>query len=119
MSARYADAAATLDAALGQLMRMIDLCDPRTALVVLADHGGGGRQLRHHDSDHPLDRTIPVILAGGAIRPAQLGTEVSLLDVPATILAMLGIPQPASYGGRALVAVRPRGTPDIPALIAA
>lgn len=116
MSPRYAEAAGVLDTALGLLMRIVDLNDPGTALVVLADHGGGGRQRRHHDSDHPLDRTIPIILAGGAIRSAPLETGVSLLDVPATILAMLGVAQPASYAGTSLVTVHPRGAPEVPAL---
>lgn len=95
-----------MDRALGQLMRVVDLSDRSTVMIALADHGGGGRALRHHNSDHPADRTIPVIFAGGGVRPGTLPAGISLLDVPATILALLGIPRPASYAGQSLV---PRG----------
>ncbi len=102
MSPEYASAAGHMDDALGRLMRLADLDDPATLLVAMADHGGGGRTLKHHDSEHPLDTTIPIVLAGGAIQPGELGSGVSLLDVPPTILWALGIPAPSSYVGRVL-----------------
>jgi hypothetical protein len=43
MSDGYASAARRLDAAVGELARCIDLRDPGTLLIALADHGGGGR----------------------------------------------------------------------------
>lgn len=103
MSPRYGEAAAVLDTALGLLMRLVDLSDPRTMLVALADHGGGGRALRRHDSDHPHDRTIPIVFAGGAVRSGTLAAGTHLLDVPATILSVLGVVPPASYAGRSLI----------------
>ncbi|MEA3247570.1 MAG: alkaline phosphatase family protein [Gemmatimonadota bacterium] len=99
MSPQYLRAAHELDRALGQLMRFVDLTDPSTLLVALADHGGGGRARRHHDSDHRLDRTIPIMFAGGGVRPASLGNDIRLIDVPATIIAALGLAVPASYAG--------------------
>jgi arylsulfatase A-like enzyme len=103
MSPRYGEAAAVLDTALGLLMRVIDLGDPRTLLVALADHGGGGRAHRRHDSDHHLDRTIPIIFAGGGVRSGTFTPGVQLLDVPPTVLSVLGIVPPPSYGGQSLV----------------
>jgi len=103
MSPEYAMAAARMDDALGRLVRQLDLDDPQTLLIAMADHGGGGRVLKHHDSDHPLDVTIPVILAGGAVEPGLLSGQVSLLDVPATVLWALGIPRPESYVGRPML----------------
>ncbi|MDQ8164630.1 MAG: alkaline phosphatase family protein [Gemmatimonadota bacterium] len=103
MSPRYGEAAAVLDTALGLMMRLVDLSDPRSMVVALADHGGGGRALRRHDSDHPEDRTIPIVFAGGAVRSGTLAAGTHLLDVPATILAVLGIVPPASYAGRSLI----------------
>lgn len=103
MSDAYGQAAVAMDRALGQLMRVVDLSDRSTVMIALADHGGGGRALRHHNSDHPADRTIPVIFAGGGVRPGTLPAGISLLDVPATILTLLGIPRPASYAGQSLV----------------
>ena len=103
MSPRYAEAAERMDAALGALEAAVDLDDPTTLMIALADHGGGGATPTHHDSAHPLDTTIPVMLAGGAVVPCDLGAGVSLTDIPATILWALGIARPDSYVGRPLL----------------
>lgn len=103
MSAPYAAGARALDAALGDLLRALELSsDPTTLLVVTADHGGGGRAARDHESDHPADHTIPLILAGAGIQAGPLAGPVSLLDVPATVLLALGVPIPETYAGRPL-----------------
>lgn len=103
MSPEYGAAAQRMDRALGQLEALVDVTDPGTLVIALADHGGGGGTPNHHDSAHPLDTTIPVVLAGGAIVPGELGAGVSLTDVPATILWALGISRPESYAGRPLL----------------
>lgn len=102
MTPSYENATRVVDTALGLLMRVVDLTDPRTLLVVLADHGGGGRARRRHDSDHPADRTIPIIFGGGGVRPGALSPSTRLVDVPATILGVMDIPVPESYAGRPL-----------------
>lgn len=102
MSDGYAAAARRLDAATGELVRAVDLGDPGTLLIALADHGGGGAVPDHHNSEHPLDTTIPIMIAGGAVRRGELPMGSSLLDVPATICWALGVPRPESFGGRAL-----------------
>ncbi|HYV99148.1 MAG TPA: alkaline phosphatase family protein [Gemmatimonadaceae bacterium] len=103
MSAPYGDAARRLDDALGVIVRStIDVC-PNTILIALADHGGGGADPFNHDSAHPADRTIPVMLAGRGIRMGPLLGPVSLLDVPATVLWSLGIGAPTSYTGKPLI----------------
>lgn len=104
MSAAYADAARAMDATMAALVAAIGLEDPDTLLIALADHGGGGAVQDRHDSAHPLDRTIPVLLAGGCVRPGPLPQGASLLDVPATICWALGVPQPESYAGRPFTA---------------
>jgi hypothetical protein len=102
MSPQYAQAAREMDQSLGLLASMADLDgDPGTLLIALADHGGGGVDPRDHESDHPLDRAIPLLLAGGAVANGELD-EPTLLDVPATVLWALGIPLPESYAGRPL-----------------
>ncbi|MFI5246382.1 MAG: hypothetical protein ACHQQR_14210, partial [Gemmatimonadales bacterium] len=103
MSPEYGEAAARMDRALGRLESIIDLADPATLVIALADHGGGGATFKHHDSAHPLDTTIPVMLAGGAVVPGELGAGVCLTDVPATILWALGLARPESYVGRPLL----------------
>jgi arylsulfatase A-like enzyme len=102
MSDEYARAAHRMDQALGFLAALADVeRDPGTLLIALADHGGGGANLHDHDSDHPLDRTIPLLLVGASVTGEELD-EPSLLDVPATVLWALGVPLPASYVGRPL-----------------
>lgn len=59
--------------------------DPNTLLIALADRGGGGVVSNDHESDHPLDRTIPLILFGGTVAWTSL-TDASLLDAPSTVV---------------------------------
>ena len=104
MSPQYEQAARRMDAALGGLIEAASLFETSdTLLVVMADHGGGGADLRDHDSAHPLDRTIPIVFAGGGVTPGALSGPISLLDVPPTILWALGAPVPRSYHGRVLM----------------
>lgn len=102
MSDGYAMAARRMDAAVGGLLEVVDLTDPETLVIALADHGGGGAVPNHHNSEHPLDRTIPLMLAGGAVLRGELPAGSSLLDVPATICWALGVPRPESYAGTPL-----------------
>ncbi len=103
MSDAYATAARRMDSTLGALVTQLNLEESGTLLVALADHGGGGAVPDHHNSEHPLDRTIPIILAGGAVRRGDIPPGASLLDVPATVCWALGVPRPESFAGRALV----------------
>lgn len=103
MSDEYLTAARRLDHALGLISAYAHVDDdPRTLMIALADHGGGGVDPRDHDSAHPLDRTIPMLVSGGSARPGNLSKHTTLLDVPATILWSLGVPVPPSYAGRPL-----------------
>lgn len=102
MSPEYAQAARRMDDCLGQLAEAAEIDrDPGSLLIALADHGGGGVDPRDHESAHPLDRTVPVLLAGTAVAGEEL-YEPSLLDIPATVLWALGVPLPESYVGRPL-----------------
>jgi arylsulfatase A-like enzyme len=103
-SPEYAAATRRLDDALGALVAMTGVRDdPSTLLIAFADHGGGGVRLRDHDSRHPLDTTIPIVLAGGQVATGELAPLTSLLDIPPTVAWALGLPVPAPYSGRALV----------------
>jgi arylsulfatase A-like enzyme len=102
-SPAYLRAARWMDQCLAELDDVTNAStDPDTLLVVMADHGGGGTTRRDHDSNHPLNRTIPIILAGGAVRRTTLWPDSSLLDVPPTVLHALGVAIPESYAGRVL-----------------
>lgn len=104
MTPEYAAGARSLDAALGRLVQMLQPDDTRTLLIALADHGGGGTVATDHESDHPADRTIPIICAGCGLGPGDLLDDARLVDVPATVLAALGVAIPSSYEGRPIVA---------------
>lgn len=110
MTPQYEAASRQLDTAAGMLAQICGVPErDDTLLILLADHGGGGAIPNDHVSDHPLDRTIPIILVGGGI-PAgtSIDGDVNLLDIPATVLWALGATIPPSYEGRALSdAIRP------------
>jgi arylsulfatase A-like enzyme len=97
-------AARRMDEALGLLDLITGAsADPETLLVVMADHGGGGASFRDHNSPHPHDVTIPLVLAGGAVVAGELAPLSSLVDVPATVAWAMTGAVPAGYAGRALV----------------
>ena len=99
MSPRYLEAVRRVDAAVGALTARLG----DAHLIVVADHGGGGVSPRDHDTPHPVNDHIPVILAGPRVRRRYLiHEEVSLLDVPPTVMALLGVPAPREYEGRVL-----------------
>lgn len=113
----YVAAARRMDEALGMLDHLTGASrEPGTLLVAMADHGGGGVVARDHDSMHPHDRTIPLILAGGDVVSGELAPLSSLLDVPATIAWAMGAGVPVGYAGRAMVeAFRPASVAGAPA----
>jgi arylsulfatase A-like enzyme len=103
MTPEYGDACRRLDSAVGLLLKLTSCStDPHTLVIALADHGGGGVTVNDHCEEHPRNWTIPLILAGGSVRQAQL-EEAHLLDVPATAAWALGVPRPAAYAGRVLI----------------
>lgn len=101
MSDAYGTAARRIDQSIGILDALRGSARGDTLLVIVADHGGGGENPRNHLSDHPLDLTIPLVMSGRHIAPCALG-GVSLLDIPPTVLAALGIAVPRTYEGRVL-----------------
>lgn len=103
MTAGYARAAERLDQSVGQLVAETDvLHDPASAIIFLADHGGGGAVPHDHDSPHPQDLTIPIIIGGGRVVTGRLPAGSSPLDVCATIPWILGVTPPESWQGRPL-----------------
>lgn len=99
MSAQYGAACRQLDVELQTLSTVV--CDDDTMCIALADHGGGGTNPRDHESEHPHDRTIPLLFWGAGVRRTQL-RSASILDVAPTIAHALGIRVPQSFEGRVL-----------------
>jgi hypothetical protein len=99
MSAEYLAAAAELDAAVGVLAQLAE----RDLVLVLADHGGGGVTPNDHHEPHAVNDDIPLVVAGPQVaRRHRLTSPVSILDVPPTVCAWLGLDVPPGYEGRVL-----------------
>lgn len=100
MSDRYLEAAAQVDAAIAITAADSD----QDLLIVTADHGGGGVDPKDHDTSHPVNIAVPLVLAGRGVSQNQLiERPVSILDIPPTILWTFGLPIQDCYEGRVLV----------------
>ena len=120
MSPHYRSAARRLDAAMAQLLIATGVMDdPAAVLIALADHGGGGHRRDDHDSQHPHDVTIPVLMAGGQVCAGVLPAGSSPIDVCATVPWLFGLDSPAGWTGRPLrEAFRPAVVPALQAVAA-
>ena len=67
-----------------------------TIIIVTADHGGHDTS---HGSDAPEDMTIPWVISGPRVLPAQLITPVHTMDTAATAAFVLGLPLPPEWDG--------------------
>jgi predicted AlkP superfamily pyrophosphatase or phosphodiesterase len=109
MSAEYGRAVRTTDVALARLLLAAERAYGATnfSMIVTADHGGHDRD---HGSDDPRDVTIPWIAWGRGVEPGQLlGPSVRTMDTAATLLWLLGIPEPADWFGSPVLAAFSRG----------
>jgi phosphoglycerol transferase MdoB-like AlkP superfamily enzyme len=60
-----------------------------TLIVLLPDHG---INYKEYDEQHPLRNRIPMIWVGGAVKtPRRIDTICNQTDLPATLLAQLGM----------------------------
>ena len=117
----YDDCIAYLDAALGRLfdeMGRRGLLE-NTLVVVTADHGeqigehglyGHGRSLYREELHVPLLIVQPGRTPAGAV----VAEPVSLRDLPATVLGMLGVEAETSFPGSSLVATWDTSAPPRP-----
>jgi arylsulfatase A-like enzyme len=87
----------------------------RTLVVVLGDHGEGfgEKGVRQHDNNYYEESLrVPLVIAGPGVPKAQLGDDVSLMDVTPTLLELLGFDSlrrhDAVYGRNALAVRKER-----------
>ncbi len=90
------------DAGVGRILRALERtgAGARTIVAVVADHG---EQFQEHGRIghganalvHEEVTRVPLILAGPGIGAGRVGTPASLIRLRATLLALLGIPDPA------------------------
>jgi predicted AlkP superfamily pyrophosphatase or phosphodiesterase len=100
MSPGYLAAATRADAAVQEVAAL--LADEDVLLLFVADHGGGGVEPLDHDIPHPVNDAIPVVAAGRMVARGASARPVSILDIPATILTVLGAAVPSAYEGTEL-----------------
>lgn|GEM_PF-2034267 len=93
-NADYRDALAAMDA---DLVRILDLVDWKTTTVVVT-----GNLPLDRNGDFAAQGSIPLIMAGTAVRPG-LRSNGTLLDVAPTVSALLGLPAPLQAQGRPLL----------------
>lgn len=67
-----------------------------TIIIVTSDHGGHGTS---HGTDSLEDMTIPWIISGPRVVPAQLTAPVYTMDTAATTAFVLGLPLPPEWDG--------------------
>lgn len=103
----YRDEIASVDASLGELLAAWNARHPASIVAVTADHGEAFGE--HREESHSLfvyDTTlrVPLILKGPKLEAGRVIERPSgLVDLGATILAMLGGP-PSGFPGRNMLA---------------
>ena len=83
----YAAATAAFDAWLGGFRAKMR---PDDLLLITGDHGCDPG---YTGTDHTREYT-PLLAAGGAVRPGNLGTRTSFADIGATVADIFGVPNP-------------------------
>jgi len=75
-------------------------------VIITADHGNAeqmiDRETKQAHTAHTLN-PVPFLYVG---RPAKMATSGALQDVAPTLLAMMGLPQPAEMTGHALITLQ-------------
>jgi len=98
-NALYAD-----DVVLGQVLdtlRRAGVAD-RTVVVVASDHGqsfGEHGLVTHARGPFESQIRTPLVIAGTGIPPARRAEPVSVIDIPPTVLGVLGLPPYGSFQG--------------------
>jgi arylsulfatase A-like enzyme len=108
----YDDCLAYLDARIGELCEELQrrgILD-QTLLVITADHGesfGEHGQFMHGESLYSSETHVPLLIVppGGRHRTVEIET-VSLRDLPATIVDLVGLAAESPFPGRSLARIR-------------
>lgn len=95
MSDGYLRQLERVDACFGRVMAALP---PDAHALAHSDHGG---HERNHGTDHPLDMTIPWMVAGPRIkRNHAIAAPISLMDTAPTLAALLGLKPHPQWEGR-------------------
>jgi hypothetical protein len=120
----YDHAIRAQDDAMGRFLADIARRDLDVILVFLSDHGeafGDHNQINGHGMTvYQEEIHVPLVFwSPERLAPATINTPVSLLDVPATLLDLCGLPGlPSAQGASLLPAMRGHSAPPVRAVFA-
>lgn len=122
-SPQWSNALVSIDGWIGQILNVIDrnpALSNDVAIIVTADHGGGGDQdalAQHFDPSRLYNYTIPIFIkAPGFLPGTDLYHYFSNRFDPGTnrVVQDAGVPQPLRNGDTANIALMLMGLPPIP-----
>ncbi len=110
----YADSLAYVDAMLARLLDHLAATglDHRTIVIATGDTGqsfGDKGVFAHAGPLFDEQLAVPLIVAGPGLRTARDAREALHLDIPPTVLELLGLPPHPSFQGASLAGPTPRG----------
>jgi 2,3-bisphosphoglycerate-independent phosphoglycerate mutase len=93
----------TIDHCIGRIINSARAHD--TAVVITADHGNCEMMVDENGQPHTAHTTnpVPFIVADERLRGAALKSDGRLCDVAPTVLALMGLAQPAEMEGHSLL----------------
>jgi arylsulfatase A-like enzyme len=104
---KYLAAVRSVDNELGRLLARLETLgvSQETALIFTADHGEefGEHGGKYHGALYTEHLHIPLLIHLPGGRRASFDTLVSLVDIPPTVLELMGLPIPDEYDGQSLV----------------
>jgi arylsulfatase A-like enzyme len=108
MGPEYLDSVRQADAALGEILALLDLS--KHAIIVTADHGGSSRgHYRVSDPEKAENVRIPWICAGPRVPAGKvIARTIRTMDTAPTALGFLGLGAPEGIDGRAVAEVLPQ-----------
>ncbi len=86
-----------------------------TVLIVSADHGeafGEHGMYKHAFEVWEVLVRVPLLISGAGITPARIEQRRSHIDIPPTILELMGVPVPAEFQGKSLLPELQGGAPE-------
>lgn len=115
----FAALAHYVDDKLGELLAVLEEQDLRdnTLVIFTSDHGEmlGEKGLVQKRSLYEWSARIPMLIDVPGGRARQIDTPVSLIDLPATLLDLIGVEPVRALAGRSLLpALHGEALPDIP-----
>jgi arylsulfatase A-like enzyme len=111
LSPEQLDVLSKTDKAIGKILSAIIAADMSkdTLVIITADHGGHNTT---HGTERPDDMTIPWIMVGPGVIPAQLDSSINTTDTAATAAWALDLPIPSEWDGYPVLEAF--GLPDDP-----